>query len=173
MKNWLRVTFAVDPPLLEDVMERLKSFCLRHAKPTRNHVTLWSVNINNIMSIAWMIPCDYINMYIWCCNTYGLQPGRKGGWIPILVHSLRGLIPNSWALFGLYILNIVIMNIQWIMNGFPTLCLCVPLLVSTILIVRHGEEKVLVASGIFHNNLVMLVHVCKYRCIGPKISKCA
>ncbi|KAG0538219.1 hypothetical protein BDA96_03G216500 [Sorghum bicolor] len=39
MKNWLRVTFAVDPPLLEDGMERLKSFCLRHAKPTRNHAT--------------------------------------------------------------------------------------------------------------------------------------
>ncbi|KAL6630060.1 hypothetical protein ACP70R_029825 [Stipagrostis hirtigluma subsp. patula] len=33
MKNWLRITFAVDPPLLEDGLERLKSFCLRHAKP--------------------------------------------------------------------------------------------------------------------------------------------
>jgi hypothetical protein len=32
MKNWLRVTFAVDPSLLEDGLERLKSFCLRHAK---------------------------------------------------------------------------------------------------------------------------------------------
>ncbi|KAL6877531.1 hypothetical protein ACP4OV_012746 [Aristida adscensionis] len=32
MKNWLRITFAVDPPLLEDGLDRLKSFCLRHAK---------------------------------------------------------------------------------------------------------------------------------------------
>ncbi|KAF8656894.1 hypothetical protein HU200_060456 [Digitaria exilis] len=31
MKNWLRITFAVDPSLLEDGLERLKSFCLRHA----------------------------------------------------------------------------------------------------------------------------------------------
>ncbi|KAF8645401.1 hypothetical protein HU200_066189 [Digitaria exilis] len=30
MKNWLRITFAVDPSLLEDGLERLKSFCLRH-----------------------------------------------------------------------------------------------------------------------------------------------
>uniref|UniRef100_A0A0A9AKE9 Aminotransferase class I/classII large domain-containing protein n=1 Tax=Arundo donax TaxID=35708 RepID=A0A0A9AKE9_ARUDO len=36
MKNWLRISFAVDPPLLEDGLERLKSFCLRHAKPTRS-----------------------------------------------------------------------------------------------------------------------------------------
>lgn len=39
MKNWLRVTFAVDLPLLEDGLERLKSFCLRHAKPNRKQVT--------------------------------------------------------------------------------------------------------------------------------------
>ncbi|KAF8779199.1 hypothetical protein HU200_002876 [Digitaria exilis] len=30
MKNWLRITFAVDPLLLEDGLERLKTFCLRH-----------------------------------------------------------------------------------------------------------------------------------------------
>ncbi|KAK3156691.1 hypothetical protein QOZ80_2AG0110570 [Eleusine coracana subsp. coracana] len=32
MRNWLRITFAVDPQLLEDGLDRLKSFCLRHAK---------------------------------------------------------------------------------------------------------------------------------------------
>ncbi|VAI50204.1 unnamed protein product [Triticum turgidum subsp. durum] len=32
MKNWLRITFAVDPGLLEDGMERVKSFCQRHGK---------------------------------------------------------------------------------------------------------------------------------------------
>ncbi|TVU32368.1 hypothetical protein EJB05_24095, partial [Eragrostis curvula] len=36
MRNWLRVTFAVDPPLLEDGLDRLKSFCLRHAKAKTN-----------------------------------------------------------------------------------------------------------------------------------------
>ncbi|XP_039801756.1 nicotianamine aminotransferase 1-like isoform X2 [Panicum virgatum] len=33
MKNWLRISIAVDPPLLEDGLERVKSFCLRHVKP--------------------------------------------------------------------------------------------------------------------------------------------
>lgn len=32
MKNWLRITFAVDPPLLEDGLERVKSFCQRHGR---------------------------------------------------------------------------------------------------------------------------------------------
>ncbi|CAL4888074.1 unnamed protein product [Urochloa decumbens] len=40
MENWLRVTFAVDPPLLEDGLERLKSFCLRHAKPQKAEKTV-------------------------------------------------------------------------------------------------------------------------------------
>ncbi|XP_072980285.1 nicotianamine aminotransferase 1-like [Typha angustifolia] len=31
-KNWLRITFAVGPSSLEDGLERLKSFCLRHEK---------------------------------------------------------------------------------------------------------------------------------------------
>ncbi|CAD5180851.1 unnamed protein product [Musa acuminata subsp. malaccensis] len=31
-KNWLRITFAVDPSSLEDGLERLKSFCLKHSK---------------------------------------------------------------------------------------------------------------------------------------------
>ncbi|CAN6333711.1 unnamed protein product [Urochloa humidicola] len=39
MKNWLRITFAVDPRLLEDGLERLRSFCLRHAKPILNHAS--------------------------------------------------------------------------------------------------------------------------------------
>ncbi|CAN6328900.1 unnamed protein product [Urochloa humidicola] len=39
MKNWLRITFAVDPRLLEDGLERLRSFCLRHAKPIMNHAS--------------------------------------------------------------------------------------------------------------------------------------
>ncbi|XP_008783141.1 nicotianamine aminotransferase 1-like [Phoenix dactylifera] len=32
MKNWLRITFAIDPSSLEDGLDRLKSFCQRHAK---------------------------------------------------------------------------------------------------------------------------------------------
>ncbi|PKI51336.1 hypothetical protein CRG98_028283 [Punica granatum] len=32
MKNWLRVTFAIEPASLEDGMERIKTFCERHAK---------------------------------------------------------------------------------------------------------------------------------------------
>ncbi|VAH81019.1 unnamed protein product [Triticum turgidum subsp. durum] len=32
MKDWLRITFAVDRPLLEDGLERVKSFCNRHGK---------------------------------------------------------------------------------------------------------------------------------------------
>jgi tyrosine aminotransferase len=35
MKNWLRITFAVDPTLLEDGLERVKSFCKRYGKPRR------------------------------------------------------------------------------------------------------------------------------------------
>ncbi|KAJ8501077.1 hypothetical protein OPV22_011629 [Ensete ventricosum] len=31
-KNWLRITFAVAPSALEDGLERLKSFCLKHSK---------------------------------------------------------------------------------------------------------------------------------------------
>ncbi|XP_058100562.1 probable aminotransferase TAT2 isoform X2 [Magnolia sinica] len=31
-KNWLRITFAVEPSSLEDGLQRLKSFCQRHAK---------------------------------------------------------------------------------------------------------------------------------------------
>lgn len=32
MKNWLRVTFAIEPSSLEDGLARLKAFCQRHAK---------------------------------------------------------------------------------------------------------------------------------------------
>ncbi|XP_028058388.1 tyrosine aminotransferase-like [Camellia sinensis] len=32
MKNWVRVTFAVEPSSLEDGLGRIKAFCLRHAK---------------------------------------------------------------------------------------------------------------------------------------------
>lgn len=32
LKNWLRVTFAVEYSSLEDGLGRLKSFCQRHAK---------------------------------------------------------------------------------------------------------------------------------------------
>lgn len=32
LKNWLRITFAVDPAALEDGLERMKAFYLRHAK---------------------------------------------------------------------------------------------------------------------------------------------
>ncbi|RWR89592.1 nicotianamine aminotransferase A-like protein [Cinnamomum micranthum f. kanehirae] len=32
LKNWLRVTFATGPSALEDGLERVKSFCQRHAK---------------------------------------------------------------------------------------------------------------------------------------------
>ncbi|RZC65307.1 hypothetical protein C5167_009002 [Papaver somniferum] len=33
LKNWLRITFSIDLPSLKDAMERIKSFCQRHAKP--------------------------------------------------------------------------------------------------------------------------------------------
>uniref|UniRef100_A0A7N0ULS7 Aminotransferase class I/classII large domain-containing protein n=1 Tax=Kalanchoe fedtschenkoi TaxID=63787 RepID=A0A7N0ULS7_KALFE len=32
MKNWLRITFAIDPPLLKEGLERIKAFTERHAK---------------------------------------------------------------------------------------------------------------------------------------------
>ncbi|KAJ4808254.1 Tyrosine transaminase family protein [Rhynchospora pubera] len=32
MKNWLRITFAIEPASLEVGLERLKSFCERHGK---------------------------------------------------------------------------------------------------------------------------------------------
>lgn len=32
MKDWLRITFAIEPSALEDGLERLKVFCQRHAK---------------------------------------------------------------------------------------------------------------------------------------------
>ncbi|KAI3981653.1 hypothetical protein MKX01_027248 [Papaver californicum] len=32
MKNWLRITFAVEPSSLQDGLLRLKAFCQRHAK---------------------------------------------------------------------------------------------------------------------------------------------
>jgi tyrosine aminotransferase len=32
LKNWLRMTFAVDPVSLEEALGRVKSFCLRHSK---------------------------------------------------------------------------------------------------------------------------------------------
>ncbi|KAI3939527.1 hypothetical protein MKW92_030084 [Papaver armeniacum] len=33
LKNWLGITFSIDLPSLKDAMERMKSFCQRHAKP--------------------------------------------------------------------------------------------------------------------------------------------
>ncbi|XP_062105946.1 tyrosine aminotransferase-like [Humulus lupulus] len=32
MKNWLRITFAIEPSLLEDGLQRIEAFCQRHAK---------------------------------------------------------------------------------------------------------------------------------------------
>nr|GMC72781.1 Tyrosine aminotransferase [Ipomoea batatas] len=32
LKNWLRITFAIEPPSLEDGLARLKAFYQRHAK---------------------------------------------------------------------------------------------------------------------------------------------
>ncbi|CBI21886.3 unnamed protein product, partial [Vitis vinifera] len=32
MKNWLRITFAIEPPSLEDGLGRIKAFYQRHAK---------------------------------------------------------------------------------------------------------------------------------------------
>lgn len=32
MKNWLRITFAVEPESLEEGFGRIKAFCQRHAK---------------------------------------------------------------------------------------------------------------------------------------------
>ncbi|EES09941.1 hypothetical protein BDA96_05G166000 [Sorghum bicolor] len=34
-KDWLRITFAIDPSSLEDGLDRLKSFCLRYKKLTK------------------------------------------------------------------------------------------------------------------------------------------
>ncbi|KAL6654103.1 hypothetical protein ACP70R_007568 [Stipagrostis hirtigluma subsp. patula] len=34
-KNWLRITFAIEPSSLNDGLDRLKSFCLRHSKPKK------------------------------------------------------------------------------------------------------------------------------------------
>ncbi|KNA19805.1 hypothetical protein SOVF_058060 [Spinacia oleracea] len=37
MKDWLRITFAVEPAFLEEAIQRIKSFCQRHAcQPDRN-----------------------------------------------------------------------------------------------------------------------------------------
>lgn len=35
MKNWIRVSFAVSPCLLEEAWDRIESFCKRHAKSTQ------------------------------------------------------------------------------------------------------------------------------------------
>ena len=32
MKDWIRITFAMDIPTLENALERITSFCQRHAK---------------------------------------------------------------------------------------------------------------------------------------------
>ncbi|PKI51339.1 hypothetical protein CRG98_028286, partial [Punica granatum] len=32
MKNWLRITFAVDPLCLEDGLERVRAYCIRHSQ---------------------------------------------------------------------------------------------------------------------------------------------
>lgn len=32
LKNWLRLTFAMEPAILEEALERIKSFYLRHSK---------------------------------------------------------------------------------------------------------------------------------------------
>ncbi|KAA3482782.1 tyrosine aminotransferase-like [Gossypium australe] len=32
LKNWLRVTFAIEPSLLQEGLARVKAFCQRHAK---------------------------------------------------------------------------------------------------------------------------------------------
>ncbi|CDY72446.1 BnaAnng41180D, partial [Brassica napus] len=34
LKNWMRITIGVDAHMLEDALERLKGFCIRHAKKT-------------------------------------------------------------------------------------------------------------------------------------------
>lgn len=34
MKNWVRVTFAISPDLLEEAFDRITGFCKRHAKKT-------------------------------------------------------------------------------------------------------------------------------------------
>lgn len=31
MKNWVRVTFGIEPSALEDGLARIKAFCMRHA----------------------------------------------------------------------------------------------------------------------------------------------
>ncbi|MFQ6661880.1 hypothetical protein Gotur_029889, partial [Gossypium turneri] len=31
LKNWLRITFAIEPSLLQEGLGRIKGFCQRHA----------------------------------------------------------------------------------------------------------------------------------------------
>jgi len=37
LKNWLRITFAVDSSFLEEGLRRTKSFCQRHAKQLQRY----------------------------------------------------------------------------------------------------------------------------------------
>jgi tyrosine aminotransferase len=34
LKNWIRVTFAISPSVLEEGLDRISAFCMRHAKNT-------------------------------------------------------------------------------------------------------------------------------------------
>ncbi|KAL7588040.1 hypothetical protein Lser_V15G40548 [Lactuca serriola] len=45
LKNWLRVTIAIDPSSLEDAIKRLKSFCGRHSKKSKS-VECWLDHIS-------------------------------------------------------------------------------------------------------------------------------
>lgn len=37
LKNWIRITFAVEPSSLEEALERVKSFCMRHSSQLENY----------------------------------------------------------------------------------------------------------------------------------------
>ncbi|KAL7600853.1 hypothetical protein Lser_V15G25095 [Lactuca serriola] len=40
LKNWVRVTFAADPSSLEEALDRVKSFCLKHSHQQKVHIDL-------------------------------------------------------------------------------------------------------------------------------------
>ncbi|KAF0935570.1 hypothetical protein E2562_034443 [Oryza meyeriana var. granulata] len=58
MKNWLRITFAVDPQLLADGLERTKSFCQRHGNIKEDNSSIILLDLlmqqsNHSLKVPW------------------------------------------------------------------------------------------------------------------------
>uniref|UniRef100_M8BVI9 nicotianamine aminotransferase n=1 Tax=Aegilops tauschii TaxID=37682 RepID=M8BVI9_AEGTA len=60
MKDWVRITFAIDLPSLEDGLERLKSFCERHAKTQAIEVE----NNSNMMRYEKKASPDWLTAFL-------------------------------------------------------------------------------------------------------------